>query len=125
VNVVAKLKDYSQRAAHVFMTDGTREKYASHGSRVLQAAATAPTLPTTRETAIPHVLLSGSFKDEPGLAAVGVYLEIGFIEVRDLKNAVRVHQIVTFDGAHVEERRAYLNAALHLYFNIKSPKGEA
>lgn len=125
MNTISKLANYCRHASEVFITHETRQKYVTFGVHMLNAAPIKPMLPTTRGAATPHILLAGPFQDEPGLAAVGVYVGIGFIEVRDLKNGVRHHQLSAIDGDDIEARRAYLAAALHLYFDVKKIEAPA
>lgn len=124
MNTISKLANYCRRATEVFIIHETRQKYPK-GNDMLNAAPVKPTLPTTRGEATPHILLSGPFQGDPSLVAVGIYVGIGFVEVRDLKNGVRHHQLSAIDGDDVETRRAYLATALHLYFDVKPSKIEA
>jgi hypothetical protein len=125
MNTITKLANYCRHASEVFIAHETKQKYVSLGVHMLNAAPIKPALPTTRDAATPHILLAGPFQDEPGLVAVGVYVGIGFIEVRDLKNSIRHHQLNPLDGNDLEARRAYLVAALHLYFDVKKIEAPA
>lgn len=119
----SKLGSYCRRASNVLIADGTKHKL-SLGMRLL----VVPALPPTRDAATPHIVLTGPFEDDPELVAVGLYIGIGFIEVRRLKSGMQMHQLCTFeadDGDDGKARRDYLAAALHLYFNIKKIEAPA
>jgi hypothetical protein len=76
-----------------------------------------PHPPTTRETALPEILLRGPFKGAPTLHGVAFYIGIGFITVREVSAKRWTYEITGIDGDGGEERLAFLIAARDLFFN--------
>lgn len=82
-----------------------------------------PITPTTRDAALPHVLLRGPFKGAPTLHGVAFYIGIGFITVREVSATRYAYEITGIDGEGVEERVAFLTAACALFFNDAQLEG--
>lgn len=79
-----------------------------------------PHSPTTRDDALPPILLRGPFAGAPTLHAVAFYIGIGFIAVREVRevSATRYsYEITGINGEGLEERLAFLIAARDLFFN--------
>ena len=101
---------------------GTIEMPPSLAARAFDFAIDMPPIikprtPTTREAALPQVLLRGPFKGAPTLHGVAFYIGIGFITVREVGAARCTYEITGIDGDGVEERLAFLIAARDLFFN--------
>ena len=78
---------------------------------------TAPRSPTTRDEALPQILLRGPFKGAPTLHGVAFYIGIGFISVREVSATRYSYEITAIEGDSLEERLAFLIAARDLFFN--------
>lgn len=76
-----------------------------------------PRSPTTRDDALPQILLRGPFKGAPTLHGVAFYIGIGFITVREVSATRYSYEITAINGDGTEERLAYLMAARDLFFN--------
>ena len=76
-----------------------------------------PRAPTTRDAALPQVLLRGPFKGAPTLHGVAFYIGIGFVTVREVSATRYSYEITAIDGDGVEERLAFLTASRDLFFN--------
>jgi len=109
------LNDRCRRAAKIFVTHETRQKYPN-GFDALNAPPVTPLPPTTRGTATPHILLVGPFQDEPNLVGVAIYVGVGFIEVRNF-DSIQHYELSAIGGDGIEARDVYLQTALRLYFD--------
>ena len=103
---------------------GTNVREAKDGAIVIDFAIDAPTIiklhpPTTREAALPHILLQGPFKGAPNLHSVAFYVGVGFITVRKggAKRSSYEITALDIDEKGIEERLAFLTAACDLFFN--------
>ena len=76
-----------------------------------------PRSPTTRDDALPQILLRGPFKGAPTVHGVAFYIGIGFITVREISATRYSYEITGIDGNAVEQRLAFLVAARDLFFN--------
>lgn len=76
-----------------------------------------PRVPTTRDDALPLILLRGPFKGAPSLHAVAFYIGIGFITVREVGGTRASYEITAIDGDGMAARLAFLEAARDLFFN--------
>ena len=76
-----------------------------------------PRVPTTRDEALPNILLRGPFKGAPTLYGVAFYIGIGFITVRDISAKRCTYEITGINGKGMEERLTFLIAARDLFFN--------
>lgn len=114
-----ELTDRCRRATQITITDETRRRWPN-GHEALNAAPIAPAPPANRAEATPHILLVGPFQDEPGLAAIAIWVGIGIIEVRetaDVEGAECSYHFLVIDGDGYETRAAYLQTSFQLYFN--------
>lgn len=76
-----------------------------------------PRSPTTRDEALPQILLRGPFKGAPTLHGVAFYIGIGFITVREVTSTRYSYEISAIEGDGSEKRLAFLMAARDLFFN--------
>ena len=76
-----------------------------------------PRSPSTRDDALPQILLRGPFKNAPTLHGVAFYVGIGFITVREVTASRYSYEITAIDGDGMEERIAFLTTARDLFFN--------
>jgi hypothetical protein len=76
-----------------------------------------PCAPTTREAALPQILLQGPFKGAPTLQGVVFYIGIGFITLREVSAKRCSYEITGINGDGLEARLAFLLAARDLFFN--------
>jgi hypothetical protein len=76
-----------------------------------------PRSPTTRDAALPQILLRGPFKGAPTLHGVAFYAGIGFITVREVTATRYSYEITGIDGDGVEARVTFLMTARDLFFN--------
>ena len=82
-----------------------------------------PRSPTTRDDALPQILLRGPFAGAPTLHGVAFYIGIGFITVREVSATRYSYEITGIDGDGVEKRLAFLVAARDLFFNDVTLEG--
>jgi hypothetical protein len=75
-----------------------------------------PRMPTTREDALPHILLRGPFKGAPSLHGVAFYIGLGLISIREIGATRASYEITAIDGDGMEARLAFLVAARDLFF---------
>lgn len=92
---------------------------------VLEVPSIKPPPPTTRETALPEILLRGPFKGAPTLHGVAFYIGIGFITIREVGAARASYEITGIAGDGIEERLAFLIAARDLFFNDVKMEGSS
>lgn len=104
------------RAGEVLVTLETRQKY-EHWEDAIGAPAARPSPPNTRDEATPHVLLRGPFEGDAALVGVAFYVGIGFVEVRAFNATHCTYETTVIAGDGVEERDAFLTAALRLFFH--------
>lgn len=101
---------------------GADGRKASDGDACVDFAIECPPIdvpraPTTRDDALPQILLRGPFKGAPTLHGVAFYIGIGFITVREVSATRYSYEITAIDGDGTEERLAFLMAARDLFFN--------
>jgi hypothetical protein len=118
-----------QSAAEIlmpFLNDGVltgrNVRDAIDGALVIDFAISAPPTeqprtPTTREAALPQLLLQGPFKGAPNLHGVAFYVGIGFIMIRKAGAGRSSYEITAIDGNNVDARLAFLITARDLFFN--------
>jgi hypothetical protein len=119
-----------QSAAQVIMNPELRDgivtgadgrKAADYDACVAFAIECPPTdtprSPTTRDDALPQILLRGPFKGAPTLHGVAFYIGIGFITIREISSTRYSYEITAIEGDVLEQRLAFLMAARDLFFN--------
>lgn len=110
------IDDLFNSAAEVLITPEARQKYEEWADAI-DAPAVKPSVPKTRATAIPDVLLRGPFEGVHDLIAVAFYVGIGFIEVCTLDAVYCTYGTTVIDGDGLKERDAFLTAARDLFFH--------
>lgn len=107
---------------HDGVVTGPNLRAAMDGAVAIQFAVDCPPTdepiqPTTRDAALPHLLLRGPFKGAPQLQAVAFYIGLGFITVREVSATRSTYEITAIEGDGIERRLAFLIAARDLFFN--------
>lgn len=113
---VQTLIDRCRSARQILVAHETKRLFPSGKDAIMAAAIVPESLPDTRATATPHVLLMGPFQDEPDLTAVAIYVGIGIIEVHNVGDVHATYGFCAIEGDGNEERYQYLLAAFGLYF---------
>lgn len=103
-------------AAEVLIAAEAQQKY-NNWADAIDAPTAKPSVPTTRSTAVPDVLLRGPFEGIPDLIAVAFYPGVGFIEVRQFNATHCTYETTVINGDGIKDRDAFLEAARNLFFH--------
>lgn len=111
-----EMADMFRRAAKILVTSATSRRYANSRAAIEAPAVLDPPHPTSRDGAQPHILLLGPFSGDDDLFAMGIYVGIGMIEIRNV-GTMATYAFMPLDGDGIEARMTYLTTAFGLYFD--------